>query len=234
MRRTPNADPDAPVPPGGTITGIVASPRAPGRFSIMVEGKAAHTLGLAAIERLGLSVGSSTRGREEIVAREESLLRTYDRAIAMLAARGRAAKDLERLLVRKGEPAEFARLVVQRLASEGFIDDDAYARSFVRSKSSGAGLARRRLQQELARKGVERTVAEEAITEVLEEEEIDEVASATELALKRARSMGGADPRARRRRLYSFLARRGYPPDVISRAIGAAIDGSGSDDTPEG
>src|SRR4051812_46766409 len=163
MRRRPNVDAEAPLPPGGTITGIVASPRAPGRFSVMVDGKSAHTLGLAAIERLGLSVGATTVGREEIIAREESLLRTYDRAVMMLAARGRAGKDLERQLVRKGEPAEFARLAVERLVEEGFVDDESYARSFVRSKSAGAGLARFRLKQELGRQGVERAVADEAI-----------------------------------------------------------------------
>ena len=142
MRRKPNAAVDAPLPPGGTITGIVASPRAPGRFSVLVDGKAAHTLGLGAIERLGLSVGSTTLGREAVLAWEEALLRTYDRAVMMLSARGRAAKDLERQLVRKGEPAEFARLAVERLVSEGFINDESYARSFVRSKSVGGGLAR--------------------------------------------------------------------------------------------
>jgi regulatory protein len=230
MRRKPNADVDAPPPPGGTITRIVASPRAPGRFSVMVDGKAAHTLGVAAIERLGLAVGATTVGREEIIAREEGLLRTYDRAVMMLAARGRAAKDLERLLVRKGEPAEFARLAVERLASEGFVDDDAYARSFVRSKSSGAGLARRRLQQELTRKGVERAVAADAIDEVFAEEEVDEVAAATALARKRARSLHGVDAQSQRRRIYSFLARRGYSPDTITSAIRSATAAHGEDE----
>jgi regulatory protein len=219
MRRTPNAQPDAPPPPGGTITGIVASPRAPGRFSVIVDGRPSHTLGLAAIERLHLTVGASTAGREEIIAREEGALRTYDRAVMMLAARGRAAKDLERQLVRKGEPAEFARLAVERLVAEGFVDDELYARSFVRSKSAGAGLARFRLKQELGRQGVDRAVADEAIAEVFEEESVDEVATATALAVKRARSLRGADPQSQRRRLYAFLARRGYPPDVIATVL---------------
>lgn len=229
MRRKPNADVNAAPPPGGTITAIVASPRAPGRFSVMVDGNAAHTLGLAAIERLGLAVGATTVGREEIIAREEGLLRTYDRAVMMLAARGRAAKDLERLLVRKGEPVEFGRLAVERLASEGFVDDDAYARSFVRSKSSGAGLARRRLQKELTRKGVERAVAADAIDEVFAEEEVDEVAAATALARKRARSLQGVDAQSQRRRIYSFLARRGYSPDTITSAIRSATEAHGED-----
>ena len=222
MRRRPNVEPDAPPSPGGIITAIVASSRAPGRFSIVVEGAAAHTLGLAAIERLGLALGVSTVGREHTIAREEAILRTYDRAVMMLAARGRAAKDLERQLLRKGEPAEFARLAVERLASEGFLDDTAYARSYVRSKAAGAGFARRRIQQELGRRGVERAAVDEAIEEVFEEEEIDEVAAATTLASKRIRSLGNVDPQSRKRRLYAYLTRRGYSPDVIGRAILAA------------
>lgn len=220
-RRKPDVDPDAPLPPGGTVTGIVASPRAPGRFTVMVDGKAAHTLGLAAIDRLGLSVGATTVGREEVVAREEAVLRTYDRAVMMLAARGRAAKDLERQLVRKGEATEFARAAVERLVAEGYVDDEAYARSFVRSKSTGAGLARFRLKQELGRQGVERTVADEAIDEVFEEEAIDEVTTATAVAAKRVGALRGVDPQSQRRRLYAFLVRRGYPPDVIATAISA-------------
>lgn len=234
MKRKPNVEPETAPQPGGTITGIVASPRAPGRFSVMVDGKPAHTLGLAAIERLGLAIGGMTVGREEIIAREEALLRTYDRAVLMLAARGRAARDLERQLVRKGEPPEFARLAVERLASEGFVDDESYARSFVRSKSSGAGLARFRLKQELGRQGVERGVADEAIAEVFEEEGIDEVATATALATKRARSLRGADPQSQRRRLYSFLARRGYSPSVIAAALAEAAGSEANDDMPLG
>ena len=223
MRAKPNVDPDLPLPPGGTVTGIVASHRAPGRFTVMVDDSAAHTLGLASIERLGLFVGATTVGREELIAREEGILRTYDRAVMMLAARGRAAKDLERQLVRKGEPAEFARLAVERLASEGFVDDESYARSFVRSKSSGAGLARRRLQQELGRKGVERTVADEAIAEVFEQDSVDEVETAIALATKRLHAVRNADPQTQSRRIYSFLARRGYPPDVVSQVIARVL-----------
>lgn len=229
IRRKPNVDPDAALPPGGTITAIVASPRAPGRFTVMVDGKAAHTLGLPAIDRLGLSVGATTLGREEIIAREEGFLRTYDRAVTMLAAKGRAAKDLERLLVRKGEPIEFARLAVEQLALEGVIDDEVFARSFVLSKSSGAGFARRRLQQELTRKGVEHTIADAAIADVFAKEEVDEVEVATALARKRVRAISTAGPLVQKRRLFAYLARRGYSPDVVDVVLARILSGRGSD-----
>lgn len=226
-RRADNAD--RPLPPGGTITGIMASPRAPGRFTVMVDGKSGPTLGLEAIERLRLVVGGSTLGREHEVAAEEEALRVYDRAVMMLAARGRAARDLERLLVRKGESPELARRAVERLTEQGFLDDAAFARSFVRSKSSGAGLAKRRLEQELGRKGVDRAVVADAIDEVFEEEEVDEGAAAEALAQKRNRSLGAADAASRRRRLYAFLARRGYSPDVIATAVSRVIKGDPAD-----
>ena len=228
MRRRAE-DTDRPLPPGGTITGIVASPRAPGRFTVMIDGKSGPTLGLEAIERLHLVVGGSTLGREQDVADEAQALRVYDRAVTMLAARGRAARDLERQLVQKGESAELARRAVERLAEQGFLDDAAFARSFVRSKSGGAGLAKRRLEQELGRKGVERAVVADAIEKVFAEEQVDERATAEKLARKRNGSLGDADPQSRRRRLYSFLARRGYAPDVIAAAVASVVRGDPTD-----
>ena len=213
---------ERPLPAGGTITGIVASPRAPGRFTVMIEGRSGPTLSLEAIERLQLVVGGSTLGREALVAAEEEGLRVYDRAVMMLAARGRATRDLERQLVRKGETPELARKAVERLGAQGFLDDASYARAFVRSKSGGGALGRRRIEQELGRQGIDRGVAGEAIEEVFDEEEVDESAAAEALARKRGRSLRDEDPAVRRRRLYGFLARRGYSPDVIARAIKSA------------
>ena len=226
-RRTEQTE--RPLPRGGTVTGIVASPRAPGRFTVMIDGQSGPTLGLEAIERLHLVVGGSTLGREQQIAAEEDALRVYDRAVMMLAARGRASRDLERLLVRKGESPELARKAVERLTAQGFLDDAAFARSFVRSKSSGAGLAKRRLEQELGRKGVDRAVVADAIDEVFEEEQVDESAAAEALARKRDRSLGNADAQSRRRRLYAFLARRGYPPDVIATVVSKVVKGDPAD-----
>lgn len=229
MKRRTEQTERPPLPRGGTITGIVASPRAPGRFTVMIDGRAGPTLGLEAIERLHLAVGGSTVGREQELADEENALRVYDRAVAMLAARGRAARDLERTLVRKGEAPEMVRKAVERLIAQGFLDDAAFARSFVRAKAGNAGLAKRRLELELTRKGVERSVISDAIGEVFSEDEVDERSAAEQLARKRNRSLGDADALSRRRRLYSYLARRGYSPDVIAAAVSSVVRGDPSD-----
>ena len=144
------------------VTAITASARHTGRFEILVDREVVATLSLDAIERLGIRIGVPiTEALATRVAHETAALHTFDRALSMLAARPRAARDLERMLVRKGEPAEHVSTAVERLIALGILDDAQYARQFIRAKISGAGLSRRRLQSELWRRGVARDVIDE-------------------------------------------------------------------------
>ncbi len=145
--------------------------------------------------------------------------KTYDRALNMLAFRARSERELRRQLARKGEPAEPIDAAIERLLRVGLLDDAAFARQFARAKMVGAGLSKRRLQTELARKGVARDVADVAIAEVFADESIDQSAMIERVAEKKLRALAKLDPTTRRRRLYAFLARRGYGPDEIRRVM---------------
>ena len=246
-------DPETPIGHGGRspasffpqpmpeITAILPSVRKPGRFELVVDGATFATVGLDTIERLGLGVGRSIDGVRDAVEAEAAALATYDRAVSMLAARARSATDLRRLLVRKGEPAPLVDAAIEKLRAAGHLDDAAFARAFARSKALGAGASKRRLQQELSRRGVARDVGAEAVAEVFEEEEIDEGESVERLVRKRLRSLSRVDAATRDRRLWSFLARRGYDADVIRRAIekvtgeevAGAAETEGEEDSPE-
>ncbi|MBA2683998.1 MAG: RecX family transcriptional regulator [Gemmatimonadaceae bacterium] len=212
------------------ISAISASARHPGRFEILVDGSTVATLSLDGIERLGVRLGVAyTESLANRVVVESAALHTFDRALAMLAARPRAARDLERMLVRKGEPAEHVAAAVERLITLGALDDAQYARQFIRAKISGAGLSRRRLQSELWRKGVARDVIDAALTEVLEVDEVDEDAQIAQVAAKKLRTLRSTDPATTRRRLYAFLARRGYDGSAIRRVMDALPAGADSE-----
>jgi len=185
-----------------------------------VDGAEIATLSIEAIERLRLGSGVPFDDRLALeVEREAGILDTYDRALNMLAARGRASADLRRILIRKGEPVDRVAMAIERLERAGFVDDASFARQFTRSKAVGAGLSRRRVQQELAKRGVARDVSDEAIETVFVEEGVDEEASIERVARKKLRSLSSVDDATRKRRLYSFLARRGYDSDAISRVL---------------
>jgi regulatory protein len=203
-----------------TITAILPSPRKPGRFDIVVDGKAQTTLSLEVIERLKLAVGCTIDVElEQSIQRHAAMLATYDRALNMLALRARSAAELKRLLVRKGEPADFADAAIARLLQAGFLDDNSFARQFVRTKAIAAGHSRRRLQQELSRRGVAREVSEAAIADVFTEETVDEAAVIERVAVKKLKTLARLDAATQRRRLFAFLARRGYDGEDIARVV---------------
>ena len=218
------------------ITGIVASPKSTGRFTIEVDGKTVTTVGLDTIDRLELSIGRAYDDVQAAVERDAAALHTFDRALTMLAFRARSQLELRRQLIRKGEPEEHVDAAIARLAANGLIDDAGFARQLARSRVLGPGHSKRRLQAELFRKGVDRSVADEANSEVLDDEAIDTDAIIERVARRKLQSLAKLDPEARDRRLWGFLARRGYDSDDIRRAIKAVTeewpgDGGSADST---
>jgi regulatory protein len=148
---------------------------------------------------------------------------TYERALDMLEARARGVAELRRLLIRKGEPEADVDDAIARLQRSGLLDDVAYARQFARSRALGAGLSRRRLQQELTKRGVAREVTEAAIDQVFEDEGVDDSTSIERVAKKKLKTLAKLDAPTQRRRLYAFLARRGYDSDDIARVTRALL-----------
>ena len=207
------------------ITAIVPSARKEGRFDVQVDGRSLALVSLDVDERLELAVGARlTPEREQRLLEAAEALAVYDRALNMLAVQGRSARDLRRRLVQKGEPPVLVDQAIERLTLLGLLDDARFARSLARSKAVGQGASRRRVQQEMFKRGVARDVADEAIAEVFEEEAVDESGNADAAARKKLRSLAGLDTETRRRRLYAFLARRGYAADVIRQTIAAVLD----------
>lgn len=208
------------------VTAVLSNPRRNGRFDVVVDGALAATLSLEAIERLQLSVGTVVDERlGAALARETGVVATYDRALNMIALRARSSTELRRLLVRKGEPPEYVDLAIDRLIRAGFLDDASFAKQFTRMKVAGAGLSRRRVQQELARRGIARDVADSAVAEVFDEERVDEEGTLERIARKKLKSLARLDAAVQRRRLYAFLARRGYDGDDIARTVRSLMSG---------
>ncbi|HJU88160.1 MAG TPA: regulatory protein RecX [Gemmatimonadaceae bacterium] len=213
------------------ITGIVASAKRQGRFDVLVDDQVIGTLALDAIERLGLHVGRAVvPGDFDALGREVQALRTVDRALDMLAVRARSTRDLQRQLIRKGEPPDLVSQALERLTRMGVLDDASYARQVARSKMAGSGVSKRRVRAELFKKGVDRVVADEAIETVVLEDEVDESANLERVAAKKAKTLARLDPQTKRRRLYAFLARRGYESEDISRVVRQLLEESPSGD----
>lgn len=202
-----------------TITQITEHPRKPGRYVIDVDGKqfAIVTADALAASKAGIGVVVDDRLAAHLNEANE-LTAAYDRALNLLAFRARSARELERRLKQNGVTPERADRVIAKLREVGLVDDADFARQLARSKMS-AGASRRRVHQELFKRGVAREVADDAVERVVEEDGLTDADSIERIARKKWRTLAELDEPTRRRRLFAFLARRGFDSDDVSRVV---------------
>jgi len=143
----------------------------------------------------------------------------YNYALNLLAARPYAARALHRKLIQKKYSAADADDVIRRLLDNGLLNDERFAEQYARSKMLSTGASKRRLTQDLYRKGIKGDVATSAIATVIDQDEIDPAVVIERVARKKLAQLGDLEPAVLRRRLFAFLARRGYDVDEIKRVV---------------
>jgi regulatory protein len=206
------------------ITDFVADTRREGRVAVLLDGEPTAVIALDDVERLGLRVGLAIDDALRAALIEaDAECALYDRALEMLVARSRSAAEIRRRLRRDGGESERIERVIRALIARGFVDDAAHARAVTRSRVRSHGASGRRITQELRRQGVAADVAAEAVSDVFDDEGIDEAAIALDVARKRVAQLADLPAPVRRRRLYGFLARRGYSPDIVRAAVEAVL-----------
>lgn len=145
--------------------------------------------------------------------------KAYDYALDLLSARAYTIRNLRRKLIQREYAADDVAQVVERLSTAGLLDDARFAREYARQRLTAGGVAVRRVGQELASKGVGRDEIAGAIELVLDEEEIDPKRAIDIAARKKVAGMGEVEIDKKRRRLFAFLARRGFDVGDIQMAV---------------
>jgi regulatory protein len=214
------------------VTALVEHARRAGRYLVAVDGEALGAVSGEVVAALRLVVGGELT--EDAMTRLAVAVRAtacYDRAVDALARRSRSRVELGRWLRARGYGAEEVEPVLEKLEGLALLDDRAFARGFARTRLAGAGggggagssgssgggrgYGSRRVAAELAQRGVAREVIAEVLAELQEEEGHDEGAEVLAVAERKLRGMRGLDRDTQRRRLYAFLARRGFGAGAI-------------------
>ncbi|WP_293777966.1 recombination regulator RecX, partial [uncultured Corynebacterium sp.] len=134
------------------------------------------------------------------------------RALGLLDQRARSRKELRDRLVAADFEPDVVEDVVDDLAGVGLVDDETFAKEWVRQRHARRGKSARALNVELKEKGVEAADRAAALEQITEE---SEEAVARRVAEKKARTLKSvpADRHERDkflRRIVGTLARRGY------------------------
>lgn len=150
----------------------------------------------------------------------------HERALGLLAVRQRSRRELERRLLQAGFEAQEVADELTRLEGVGLVDDVAFARAVVESRTGRRGESRRAVAGRLAQAGVSPDAARGALDELAG----DEQERADRLAASRADRLAGLEPKVALQRLYGLLGRRGYASEVALRAARRALAPEGFED----
>lgn len=214
------------------ITEIREHPRRPGRYELKLEPSGTKLpVSVDLIAEFKLKVGREL-GEAEVakLTAASRVVACYDKALATLGARARSSADLRRWLKTKEFTDVEIAPTIEKLAALGLLDDHAFARAFARSRlAPSRGFGPRRVAAELARRGVARAVVDAVLAEhQVEREEADADANARgesresaveQAAAKKLKSLAKLDADTRKRRLYGYLARRGFGGNEISSVL---------------
>jgi regulatory protein len=197
----------------------------------------------------------SARGhRESFGERRERRAAIDDPAMVLNAAarflevRPRSVDEVRRHLGTAGYRVDLVESAISRLLELGMLDDRAFGQTWVESRDRARPRGESAIRQELARKGLDRELIGELLAarrgvgdgdDAEDEASSEGSASPDELAAerllrKRASTLARIeDPRQRRNRAYSLLARNGFDPDVCRKVSQSALamgDEAGEDD----
>jgi regulatory protein len=167
------------------------------------------------------------RARLERHAAESDPAVVMNAAARFLELRSRSVDEVRRHLIDAAFPEALVERTVERLLELGILDDRAFATAWVESRDRARPRGQVALRRELARKGIDREIVAEVLVErskaaaaATDEDGVsggagaDERAAERLLARNRAALLRVADPRTRRGRAYSMLARNGFDPEV--------------------
>lgn len=143
------------------------------------------------------------------------------RSMNLLQSKDYTRKQLEDKL-RQGEyPEVCIEEALAYVESYGYIDDQRYARDYIEYHMQNR--SRNRIETDLMKKGISKEIVHKSFQEL---EEIgvkqDEMHLAVEL-LKKKKYNADTATRQEQQKMYGFLYRKGFRPDIIYRALSLDI-----------
>jgi len=189
------------------------------RVNVYVDGRFLLGASATVVLQMGLELEQElSPGQLEQLRSEEALQQAVERAYNFLSYRPRSREEVRRYLRRKETSPEIIEATLERLDRLDLVNDHAFASFWAESREQFNPRGARAIKNELRMKGVEREVVEEMISDEKDEE------LALRAGRKKAQSLlhnPAMDFVTFRTRLGSFLQRRGFGYEIVTRTVKA-------------
>jgi regulatory protein len=195
------------------ITALKSQKRNPQRLNVYLDDEFAF--GLSRFVAAWLQVGQelSEEKIEDLLTHDASES-AYQIATKFIGYRMRTVSEVERNLDKKGVEPAIIDQVIERLISNGLLDDKRFAQMWIENRNEFRPRSYRMLASELRRKGINLEIIDEALKETKPEENLAQLA-----AQKQARRYKNLEWNDFYQKLGSYLARRGFSYSIIKPVI---------------
>lgn len=195
------------------ITAIKAQVRRAERVSIYIDDKYAFSLNHAQLLeqkiRVGLEIDAA---RQDELKKISEFGKAFERVLNYIMIRPRSQREIEDYCRRKQYTPEDSLALIAKLEGLGYINDMAFAKSWVQSRQLTKSSSERKLCMELKQKGI----SDAAISEALSSQKYDELAALRALVVKKQKiSRYKQDPQ----KFMQYLVRQGFGYDAVKQVL---------------
>ena len=139
-----------------------------------------------------------------------------NRAAALCARCEQAPGDMREKLIKWGLSGDDAGQIISQLTEQGFINEQRFARAFVKDKFAFNGWGKIKISHQLRLKGISSEAIDEAMAAIDDEEYRSRL---TELLRAKWRTVMEREPRAAWAAMMRFAASRGFETSIATECV---------------
>jgi len=188
------------------------------KYQVYMNEQFAFTLYKGELSHYGLREGVSVT--QELYQEIESMLlkRAKKRSLHLLNTRSYTQKQLSDKLKMNGYSDKIILQAIDYVESFGYINDKAYVEQYIATQKGRRSM--REIREKLRQKGIERQLLED-VFEVMEHEQDD--TDAIKSILKKKNYTACDASVEEKRRIYAYLARKGFRYEDINKVLQVCI-----------
>ena len=137
------------------------------------------------------------------------------------AYRDRSQKEVEEKLKEMRMIPMACEEIIIKLMQEDFLNEERFARSFVRGKFRIKAWGRNKIKQELKRRDISSPIIKLAFTEI---EEGEYITSLRQIAKKKLALLKEPNTFKKKKKLSDYLLQKGYEPALVYECVNELLD----------
>lgn len=145
-------------------------------------------------------------------SKEKKYKKYLDRARYLCAHQEKCIRDIQVKLNEWGVDEKYHFPIVNRLIKENYIDENRYARSFIREKFFSNKWGKVRIRQMLKAKKIPEEIITEGMKEILPEDYFEAL---KKLLVRKMKSIKAKNQYELKGKLKRFAYGKGFEPDII-------------------